>query len=279
MAGRTRHPERRPNSTRSSNVVHLRPRQWLETVEDLVPIGREPGVREPGAREPVGDDLRGRSGAEPQAASWAASDFWGEDAANVQDALDAPVPALGLEKAAAPAVVKPEQPRPSRPLSRVQPPLAPRARAQLKRFASSVRLPRPAVVLALAASLAVLVAIMTSSALGGAAGRSAPKTRAASRAHTARFTDPGKQVNKDVEMLASARIPPLAQPRVRTAKAKSAKRHAAAAQSASYSASPTYAHSASTSGATSEIRSSPPPARPGPTGIVSLVGAGTSPSG
>jgi hypothetical protein len=256
-------------------------------VEDLVPIGREPGVREPGAREPVGDDLRGRSGAEPQAASWAASDFWGEDAANVQDALDAPVPALGLEKAAAPAVqpenapapaVQPEQPRPSRPLSRVQPPTAPRALAVSKRFAS-LRLPRPVALLALAASLAVLVAIMTSSALGGAAARSAPKTRAASRAHTARFTDPGKQVNKDVEMLASARIPPLAQPRVRTAKAKSAKRHAAAAQSASYSASPTYAHSASTSGATSEIRSSPPPARPGPTGIVSLVGAGTSPSG
>ncbi|MDQ6778567.1 MAG: hypothetical protein M3071_20620, partial [Actinomycetota bacterium] len=129
MTGNDQHPNGSNGSTHVSNVVHLRPRQWLESEDELVPIGGakadssadgapagrapaasiapdKPGhastwlgageetvpiAREPAPQADTASDIA--DSARSPTPSWAASDFWGEDAANVHDALEAPVPA------------------------------------------------------------------------------------------------------------------------------------------------------------------------------------------
>lgn len=289
MAGKDQRTGGRTGSTRASNVVHMRPRQWLETDEELVPIGREPSGPEPSGREPSGSDLHGRAGSKPRGAPWAASDFWSEEAAYVQDALEAPVPAPGREGTAA----ERENQRTSGPQgpSGGSTPRGRRAHVPRELLAFVHRAPALAVV-ALAGSLVVLVAFIAFSALGGA-----PAVRSAS---SRRSASASRSVNRSEVSHHAAHAPAIAAPvhtrsparrRGRATTTSSAKKHAVAARStgthfypASSSASdastakqavtPTYAQSASTS------RSSPAPSKPtGPSGPISLIGAGTTPSG
>jgi hypothetical protein len=220
-------------------------------------------------------------------ATWAASDFWGEDAAHVQDALHAPVQASGAE-ARPERERQPDPPRPSKARRLSWPPIARALRAHAPSWRrASVGCPRPAVAAALAGSVAaVLIAFTVSVALSGASGaRPARNTPAATGAHNVSFADPGKQLNRLVAMLAPTRIPPLAQRRRgHAAKSASAKRRVAMAQprtSRVHAVSPSHAQAASPSpAATSASSNAPPPSKPaGPSGAVSLLGAGTSPSG
>ncbi|HWF73134.1 MAG TPA: hypothetical protein VG186_07305 [Solirubrobacteraceae bacterium] len=126
MAGKDQHSDSSNGSAQASNVVRLRPRQWLEPDEALVPIGAESKDPEPKPDptpiSPNAADADGRghpdalghastwlgAGEEtvpivrppaPKADNpddatntWAASDFWGEDAAYVHNTLEAPIP-------------------------------------------------------------------------------------------------------------------------------------------------------------------------------------------
>jgi hypothetical protein len=145
VAGRHRHPDGRTGSTRESNVVQLRPRQWLDAEEELVPIdgtstesrdertASSPRPASPAENVdggPSAPDERGhastwlgageetvpigrepaREATESNSGTWAASDFWGEDAALVQDALEVPATASSPSEAVAPPQ-HPEAPR------------------------------------------------------------------------------------------------------------------------------------------------------------------------
>jgi hypothetical protein len=122
VAGKDQHPDGRTRSTSASNVVPLRPRQWLESEDELVPIdgvGQESGANggptshDDGSAESTAPGRRGHASTwlgpdeetvpiAPEPTTWAASDFWGEDAANVHDTLEAPVPAQPSSEIAGP---------------------------------------------------------------------------------------------------------------------------------------------------------------------------------
>jgi hypothetical protein len=268
--------------TRPSNVIRLRPRQWLDTVEDLVPIGRAPADPKLSRLAP--------SAVEPPAAPWAASDFWGEDAAHLQDALHAPLPERGSDTRPADDPPRPDPPTPpDSPPSvsvrgRVPGETDHRHRLAWKRPASA-RLAPALSAMAIVASAAVLIAIMASSALdGAAAARRAQKGRAASHARSVRLIAPANEVRKLVGMMAPAKIPPLAGRPARATKAKSSKPRAAVGHATGTDASTapsTYAaHTTQSRPPIRVIHSPPVLASPaGPSGRVSLLGAGTTPSG
>lgn len=73
------HKEPGPPAGSESNVVRL-PRDWLGSRDELVPFG--PSADPPRQPEPAGSP--------PEATPPSASDFWGEESASVQDALQAP---------------------------------------------------------------------------------------------------------------------------------------------------------------------------------------------
>jgi len=255
----------------------------------------------------TGRRARGEEVAQPPVAS-AASDFWGE---GVQDALHGPIhatepeedalqyrPDAGREAAPAPAGMPgpgPEHesgPRPDRQRVRGSRPRllsAPAVRAARARAAewrrASAPLTRPVLGVALLGTVAAVIAFTVSAALSGAsAAPPAPSTRASSAAHHATFTDPGKPLTRLLAMLAPVRVPPLAPSRRHAAKSRPAKSQFAPAQSRAThvaAASPSNAEVASPPPTTAGAGTSAPPAsKPaGPTGPVSLLGAGTTPSG
>ena len=233
----------------------------------------------PIGREPSGPDV---VQAEP-------GDLPGPQAHPGQHQQDRPVPAPGREGTAA----ERENQRTSGPQgpSGGSTPRGRRAHVPRELLAFVHRAPALAVV-ALAGSLVVLVAFIAFSALGGA-----PAVRSAS---SRRSASASRSVNRSEVSHHAAHAPAIAAPvhtrsparrRGRATTTSSAKKHAVAARStgthfypASSSASdastakqavtPTYAQSASTS------RSSPAPSKPtGPSGPISLIGAGTTPSG
>lgn len=134
MARNEHDSEERASRTKTGNVVRLRPRPWLDSEAELVPIGgraERPGSgpesaapratrvesgaerTEPGPAVSVDrDDVTASPDDPGHASSWlgageqtvpfgpapsarAAADFWGEDAADLHDAIEAPEPASG----------------------------------------------------------------------------------------------------------------------------------------------------------------------------------------
>ncbi|HWF51566.1 MAG TPA: hypothetical protein VG294_13085 [Solirubrobacteraceae bacterium] len=92
MAGNDQNPDGRNGSSPSSNVVRLRPRQWLESEDELIPIGGTSPEPSSGTRLKSDPPTPAQADASDSATYWAASDFWGEDAAHVHDAVEAPTP-------------------------------------------------------------------------------------------------------------------------------------------------------------------------------------------
>jgi len=244
------------------------------------------------SEEPIDESLAGRPGVKAPGGSWAASDFWGEGAAQVQDAVRAPVPTQGPEIPPAPQRER-QRLRPARPRwpSWAHVPSAPRARSALAQRASVRLTARSGAALA-AASLAVLAAFVTSAVLSGVStARPARNAGAESHASAGKFIDSGNQVAHVLKMLTPAEIPPLVPARRHAG--NRTKRHLPTGRSRDvYNPSsrgitrtpmqaPTYAvESAQPSFTRAVSHSSPAPSRPaGPSGPVSLIGAGTSPSG
>jgi hypothetical protein len=250
--------------------VRLRPRNWIDTLEDLVPIG---GAKTRGRSERASGGADERSPRAPErptnaaASAWlgedeapvpfdaaasAGSDFWGERAASVQDAVRAPV-----------------ERRPTRPRAAA----ARRSLAQL-----DLRLPAPRVAAAtLGVILAVLVAFAASAALTGATGARPARSHTRDSAPTVSAS----QIAQVAKALTPEAIPPLAGSR--THKPKLAKHHAPpvhAAAAVHHAAQTSAAPASSTPAPATATTSAPLPARSaGPSGPISLLGPGTSPSG
>jgi hypothetical protein len=335
VAGNDHHPDGSTGSTGSSNVVHLRPRHWLEPGEVFVPIG---GVRiEPDAdratTDPAPPDGNGPaptkatdrghasswlgSGEEtiplapapdttkpatlmprsddagepvPEPSLWAAADFWGEDAAHLQHALEAPA-----ESSAEPRVES-LHPQDSR------------RRERRRRRPLGLRTGPVLVVAVVAAALVIAVAMpgfMSAPAAPGRAGLTASK-RAITRAPTGTHTRAASRATPSpgaAALLASSRSgqhrrrggahrprlsrpepsrrithPHHRRPAVTTA---AAARYIAPALADTPAPTTTYTSAASSpapAGSTPAVSASPP-SHAGPTGPVSLIGSGTSPSG
>jgi hypothetical protein len=304
VAGKDQHPDGRTRSTSASNVVHLRPRPWLESEDELVPIdgaGQESGAngvptsRNDGSVESTAASRRGHAStwlgpdeetvpivlepttkhetgadAKSQAASWAASDFWGEDAANVHDTLEAPVPAQPSSTTAAPAYRRP---------------------------ATSHRLLRaPALIAITIAAVAVIAAVVSGFGSAPAAPRhpapasplhvsaagrsmSAVNTAAVARPRTPRPVSPHRS-RRHIRSGARVRLPSTS----RSAHASTRRHHPAAPAAAAtrYIAPAPVSTPAATTYRTetpTQATSASSPGPAGPTGTGSLIGPGTSPSG
>jgi hypothetical protein len=288
VAGNDQHFDGRTGSPRPSNVVHLRPRQWLESDEELVPIGEAPN-------EPSGDPVppAGHAstwlgggeetipiGADPACGpdvgdspkAWAASDFWGEDAAQVHDALEAPVPEPHAAEVAA---------------SDSAPP------------AFTRRLVRVPAALAITVAAAAIIAAAISS-FGSRPAAPRQVSRAASVHATTGARPKAPSVAPQSPMTAAVRLRLTAAARqARSAKRAHLRAHPRSAPAPRVPATRRHQHrntvaaatavryvtptptttSAPTSSPATQATSRPAPSPPGPTGTVSLIGAGTSSSG
>jgi len=268
VAGRDHHPDGRTRSPRASNVVHLRPRQWLESEDELVPIGRaatESGAGDaPSPEEPVP--------IAPESNGRAASDFWGEDAAYVQDAVEA----------TAPEASAPEAPAPEAPSDAVAapggPPLAFRRRLS--------RAPALAVI-AIAAAMPIAVVIngfgsatavprtSSSSSLHASAGTRS--TAAVARIHT---TKPASQHRRTARSVRRERSRSTAEhPRAHSAHRRRAVATTAVDVRDVTPASPPPASTTYRTVTPTQATRPSAPSPAGPTGPGSLIGPGTSSSG
>ncbi len=267
------------------------PRDWLGSPDELVPIG--------------GSDRPGRFADEEPGSEMppAAEDFWGEDSAAVQDALQGPTrhepsgpPATGLR----PATGAPGESR-----GRVRGRWHPSHRARRSRGSHRSRL--AAVAVAAIAGLALIVSII---GLG-----SSNRPRQNSRRPSASASGTAEQPASKTSLAASIKgiVQHSEQAAHRAAKDVSLRRNHAAARrrpatrhrrrrtpvtppSQTFVSSPTQATTTTipqqssvssgqnTAAATGASASQTPSASgsstpPGPSGSVSLIGAGTSPSG
>ena len=284
----TEHPtDRKTDRNGTGNVVQLRPRQWLEPDDELVPFG--------GAEQATPDDSVVAADAEDatvaaaaadqgHASSWlgpgehtvpitptlrAASDFWGEDAADLQHAVEAPP---------APADSEPAEQAHSPVRRRV-----PRPRASVPTI-----LPRRGVLAAFAVAAAVAVALLIGSL--GSSPRHSPRAPTVQAAAT---THPTSAKTSHASSSASDRAKRVVS-RVHHASARrGARLHAAAVSKhvfTGHHGHRTTVREATAHTADATPASTPPPARTqstsvasygsaGPSGTTSLIGAGTSPSG
>lgn len=323
MAGNDQHSDGRTGATGASNVVPLRPRQWLESEDELVPIGdtrsesdgdgatatrerpqaprgpngstnggsspdesshasawlgageqtvslaRAPLSLNPAEKEPV-PETAGDRGAEP--GLWAASDFWGEEAASLQHPVEAVAETPDRKEAS--------------------------ERRRHRLSALPVFSARTLVAMAVAAVAVVAVAFIGFQSAPATAGRSALSSSlraatsalavtrarntsraAASQSAAARHSAPRVTRHRRTDV---ARNRPLSRSRsshradrpdhqTTVVATTTAVRDAARPVS---TASPTVASDASSPAASPN--SAP---RAGPTGTISLIGSGTSPSG
>jgi hypothetical protein len=348
VAGKDRHSDGSTGSTLASNVVHLRPRQWLDTEEDLVPIGwgpAESGSDGPASRPdlapPPGRNGTARAAGAPSlpdapghastwlgageetvpiardpaqtpggssssgTESWAAADFWGEDAASVHDALEAPVqdaleapvqdaleaPVHDALEASVPAPPAGEPhgqspPRAEGPCRSVKiPALAAVAiaaaaliAAALNGFASAPAAPRSSETSAsLHASTTVpSTANVRSTADAAAAGTTADAVAAATTAARLRTTAANeRRIRESAELRSHSRT--LAS---RAAARRDQRRSApTTTAAAAHYIKPAPTSTPYRSTAPTQDTSTSSPSRAGPTGTTSLIGAGTSSSG
>jgi hypothetical protein len=330
VTGNDQHLDGRTGTTGASNVVPLRPRQWLESGDELVPIGgltTESRVdpSESRADPPTGDAEQNglspasgtssngseghghaaswlgpdeqtvpirqappNSDSESPTTAWAASDFWGEDAALVHDALEAPAPASSTPMASSSGAE-----------------LGPGATPVVGRYLTSRRhgLLRPPALAAITITAVAVVAVATTSlasappaprrstppaAISAATNpptrstpsKSAttttparPRAAAADRLHR---TSSRTQLHRRSSSTTSHRRPQHERHRtVVTATAT----HYVAAASASAPAPSTTAPATDSTATSTHSTSASSPSHVGPTGPISLIGSGTSPSG
>jgi len=288
-------------------VVHLRPRQWLDPDEELVPMGGAtsesgggrapslPGPTPPRGRPTATDEnghastglgegartvpiARAPAGETPSTTSaggesWPAADFWGEDAESVHDALDTPVPAHPAGEAQRPSS---SQRAPSR--------------------RRSVRAPA-------FAALAVAAAALIAAAVNGfGSAPAAPHSSASISSLSAHTSTPGDAAAA-AAVATAARLRTTAaasQPRSHEREQPRSRSHSAASHAGTrrdarrsapkttpaavrYDFAPAVANSAAPiaprSVTPTPVTRASPQSRPGPTGTISLIGAGTSSSG
>lgn len=292
MAGNDQNPDGRNRSSPSSNVVRLRPRQWLESEDELIPIGGtspEPSSGTAQSTDPPaghastwlgsGEQTVPMAPAQPDAGDsatyWAASDFWGEDAAQVHDAVEAPDLPPRPKTAAASGVSPNEVARP--PVAR--------------------RLPRVPALAAIAIAAAAITAIAVT-AFGSAPPAHLSRSsslHATAPAHATSGSVAAKSATTAAARLrltaAASRHRRTQRPRLR-AHPRSSRAHARAAPSRNQHRStpasattvvhyvtpaPSTAASSAYQPAHATSASTPSPA--GPTGPASLIGPGTSSSG
>jgi hypothetical protein len=262
-------------------VVQLRPRQWLDNEEELVPIG---GSTTTEARDHAASAPETAAESSSGPAPWAASDFWSEDAALVQDALEVPVP----EVVEGPEIEGPGLEAPSAALAAgASQPLRSRVAGVRRSFA----VPAAAAFAVAATAIGLIVVNVFGSAAGS------PRRIAGSAASPATGFSivgaPTTITNADRLRASRAARPERKRSQIRARSRSTATRRAArsdhhtpvtatAEVTARYSALTPHSTPAPITEAPlepSHATSESPPTRSGPTGPVSLIGAGTSSSG